>query len=130
MKGGKSESTLRVGGSNWLTIWQFSFYMKDIPILDGEEWWASQSIDDTDSAIKSLLDLTKSCMELNVNIDDAKLLLAELSLHSAKQNIELETDKWLIFCASLRGSDVAEMANAVEDELNIFVAKHLRSRRK
>ena len=104
--------------------------MKDIPILDSEEWWASQSIDDTDSAIKSLLDLTKSCMELNVNIDDAKLLLAELSLHSAKHNIELETDKWLIFCASLRGSDVAEMANAVEDELNIFVAKHLRSRRK
>ena len=23
----------------------------DIPILDGEEWWASQAIDDTDSVI-------------------------------------------------------------------------------
>jgi hypothetical protein len=44
--------------------------------------------------LRALLDLTKSCMKLNVNIDDAELLLAELSLHSAKNNIKLETDKW------------------------------------
>ena len=89
----------------------------DIPILDGEEWWASQAIDNTDSVIRSLLELTKSCIEH-----------AELSLHNTTNNIELETNKWLLFCASLSGSAVAEMANAVEDKLNIFVAKHLKSR--
>ena len=27
----------------------------DIPILEGEEWWASQAINDTDPVIRSLL---------------------------------------------------------------------------
>ena len=73
--------------------------------------------------------LSKSCIELNVSIEDAQQLFAQLSFHNDKHNIELETDQWLIFCASLRESAVAEMANAVEDELNIFVAKHLKQRR-
>ena len=100
----------------------------DIPILDGEEWWSSQAIDDTDSVIKSLLDLIKSCIELKIMLDDSKQLHAELSLHNATYNIELETDKWLTFCASLRNTEISDKANEVEDKLNTFVAKHLKSR--
>lgn len=101
----------------------------DVPTLDGEEWWASQAIDDTDSVIGSLLELATSCIMLNIRSEDALRLRDEISLHNDKHNIELETDKWLSFCASLRESAVAGMANAVEYELNTFVAKHLKQRR-
>ena len=100
----------------------------DIPVLDGEEWWASQSIDDTDSVIKSLLELTNSCIELKINVEDAKQLQAQLSLHNATYNIELETNKWLAFCISLRETEMTEMANAVENKLIIFVSKYLKNR--
>ena len=86
----------------------------DIPILDGEEGWASQAIDDTDSVIRSLLDLANSCVELNIKIEDAKKLYAELSLHNATHNIELETNKWLAFCISLRQTEISELACKVE----------------
>ena len=95
--------------------------------LDGEEWWASEAVDDTDSLIGSLLKLSKFCMERNVNVADAKLLFAELSLHNDKHNIELDTDKWLIFCARQRESDVADMANEVEVKLKTYVKKYLTS---
>ena len=100
----------------------------DIPILDGEEWWSSQAIDDTDSVIRSLLDLTNSCIELKINVEDAKQLQAQLSLHNATNYIELETNKWLAFCISLRETEMAEMANAVENKLIIFVSKYLKNR--
>ena len=31
--------------------------MKDTQTLDGEEWWASEAIDDTDSVIRILLNV-------------------------------------------------------------------------
>ena len=100
----------------------------DIPILDGEDWFASQSIDDTDSVIRSLLELTNACIKLKIKIEDAKKLYAELSLHNATHNIELETNKWLAFCISLRETEMTEMANAVENKLIIFVSKYLKNR--
>ena len=100
----------------------------DIPVLDGEEWWASQSIDDTDTVIRSLLDLTNSCIELKIKVEESKQLHTELSLHNNRYNIELETDKWLAFCISLRETEMAEMANAVENKLIIFVSKYLKNR--
>jgi len=103
--------------------------MKNILVLDGEEWWATQAIDDTDSVIRSLLELATSCITFNIRFEDSIILRDELGLHNDKHNIELETDKWFLFCASLRESAVAEMAIAVENKLNIFVAKHLKQRR-
>lgn len=100
--------------------------MIDIPILDGEEWWASEAIDDTDSVISSLLDLTNSCIKLNIKQENAKQLHAELSQHNAKHNIELETDKWLSFCVSLKDTKISKMAYEVENKLNTFVSKHLK----
>ena len=100
----------------------------DIPVLDSDEWWASQAIDDTDSVIRSLLELTNSCIELKINIEDAKQLLAQLSLHNATHNIELETDKWLAFCISLKQTEISEMANEVENMLIAYISKHLKSR--
>jgi len=103
--------------------------MKNILVLDGEEWWATQAIDDTDSVIRSLLELATSCITFNIRFEDSIILRDELGLYNDKHNIELETDKWFLFCASLRESVVAEMAIAVENKLNIFVAKHLKQRR-
>lgn len=95
-------------------------------ILDGEEWWASQAIDDTDSLIRSLLKLAIFCIELKIRLEDAKQLFAELSLHNNKHCIELETHKWLAFCADLSDTAIAKIAKQVEAELNTFAAKHLK----
>ena len=100
----------------------------DIPILDGEEGWASQAIDDTDSVIKSLLDLTNSCVELKIKLEESKQLHAELSRHNATLNIELETDKWFTFCTSLRDIEISELAGEVENKLNAYVSKYLKNR--
>ena len=100
----------------------------DIPVLDGEEWWASQSIDDADSVIRSMLELTSYCIELQINIEDAKQLHAELSLHNGTHNIELVPNEWLAFCISLRQTDISEIANKVEKKLNAFASKHLKNR--
>ena len=97
----------------------------DVTILDGEEWWASEAIDDTDSVISSLLELTNSCIELKIMGEDAKQLHAELSLHNTTRNIELETNKWLAFCISLRQTEISDIANKVENKLNAFTSKHL-----
>lgn len=100
--------------------------MNNIPILDGEEWWSSQAIDDYNDLIRSLLGLTKSCIELKIKLEESKKLHAELSLHNATHNIELETDAWFSYCASLSETEISEIANAVEGKLNIFVEKYLK----
>jgi hypothetical protein len=100
----------------------------EIPILDGEDWWASEAIDDTDSVIKSLLNLTKSCIKLNIRLAESMQLHAELSLYNATHNIELETDKWLTFCASLRDTEISKVADNVQNNLNAYVSKHLKNR--
>jgi hypothetical protein len=98
----------------------------DIPILDGEEGWASQVIDDTDSVIRSLLDLANFCIELKIKVEDAKQLHTELSLHNATHNIELDTNKWLAFCISLKDTEISEMSNEVSIKLITYVDKHFK----
>jgi len=100
----------------------------DIPVLDGEEWWSSQAIDDTDSVIRSLLELTNTCIELKIKVEDAKQLQAQLSLHNKTHNIKLETNKWLAFCISLRQTEISELACKVESNLNFYSCKYLKSR--
>ena len=100
----------------------------DIPVLDSDEWWASQAIDDTDSVIRSLLELTNSCIELKIKLEDANQLHVELSLHNTTHNIELETNKWLAFCISLRQTEISEIAYNVESNLNFYSCKYLKSR--
>ena len=94
--------------------------MNDIPILDGEELWASKAIDDTDSLVRSLLNLTNSCINLKIKQDEAKKLHAELSLYNATCNIELKIDKWLTFCAGLSATEVSIIADEVRKKLNDF----------
>jgi hypothetical protein len=100
----------------------------DIPILEGEDWWASQAIDDTDSLIKSLLALSNSCINLRINLSDSINLHDELSLHNDSHNIELDTDKWLAFCHCLAETKLADNANEVENLIVNYVSKHLKSR--
>ena len=100
----------------------------DIPVLDGEEWWASESIDDADSLIRRMLELVNSCIELKIMVGDAKLLHAELSLHNRKHNIELDINKWLAFCIGLRQTEISEVAFKVENNLSSFASKHLDKR--
>ena len=100
----------------------------EIPILDGENWWASEAIDDTDSVIKSLLVLTNVCRNLCIDLGAYSNLHAELSLHNDHHTIDLETDKWLSFCTSLRHTEISEMANEVENMLIAYISKHLNTR--
>ena len=100
--------------------------MDYIPILDGEDWWSSQAIDDTDSVIRSIFELTNSCIESKINVEDANRLHAELSLHNSTHNIELKTDQWLTFCTSLKDTEISDMAGEVENKLNAYVSKHLK----
>ena len=87
--------------------------------------WRSEVYDDTDSVIKSVLDLTKSCIELNVKIVESKQLHDELSLHNEMHNLELKTDAFLTFCSSLRDTEISKMADEVENKLNAYVFKWL-----
>ena len=98
----------------------------NIPILDGEDWLASQAIDDTDSVIRSMLDLTNHCIELKIKLKDSTKLHTDLSLHNAAHNIELETDKWFTFCASLKDTEISEMSNEVSIKLKTYIEKHFK----
>ena len=97
-----------------------------MPILDGEEWWSSQAIDHTDSVIKSLLDLTKSCIELKIMLEHSEQLYAELNLHNFTHNVTFETDKCLTFCACLRNTEISKKAGNVQNKLNAYVSKQLK----
>jgi hypothetical protein len=98
-------------------------------ILGSEDLiWRSDVYDATDSVIKNLIDLTKTCIEFKILIDDSKQLHEELSLHNATHNIELKTDVWLKFCASLRYTEISEVAGEVENKLNVYVSKYLKIR--
>ena len=97
----------------------------EFPILDGEEWWSSKAIDDTDSIVRSLLKLTNSCVELNINLEHSKQLQAELILNSDNHNIDIV--KWLDYCSDLSGTSVSEEAMGIKKELNIYLSKYLRN---
>lgn len=95
-------------------------------ILSSEDlMWRSKVYDDTNFLIKSMIDLTNSCIELKIQEEDAKQLRAELSLNN---NIEIETDKWRAFCISLTQTDISDKAKEVEDVLKVYIYKHLKSR--
>lgn len=96
----------------------------DVPVLDGEEWWASQAIDDTDSLIRGLLDLTNFCIELKIKVEESKTLHTELSRHNNRYNIDLETDKWIAFCASLSETEISDLANKILIILKAYSEKH------
>jgi len=96
-----------------------------LSILDGENLWASKAIDDTDEIIRTLIGLTCYCIQLNIRLENSKKLNAELSLHNDNYNIELETDKWFMFCTSLSETVIFEKSKEVETKLKSYVAKYL-----
>lgn len=96
----------------------------DIPILDGEEWCASEAIDNSSAIVRSMLELVKICIDSGIRLEESKHLLAELSLHTNENNINLETDKWLEFCRVLLETSLVEKSNEVLLKLNIYVVKH------
>jgi len=102
--------------------------MDRIPILDNEELWAGQVIDDTNLAIRSLLDLVNRCIELKINSKESEELYAELCLHNANHNIELEIDRWLAFCTVLNETVLADKSEFVQIILNTYSVKHLKSK--
>lgn len=86
--------------------------------------WRCDVLDDTDSLISSLLDLAIICIKLKIKVKDAEQLQAELSLHNDNYTIDLETDKWLSFCISLRETEISDMANEISIKLKAYVEKH------
>jgi hypothetical protein len=65
---------------------------------------------------------------LKIKLEESKQLHAELSRHNYQHNIELETDKWIAYCACLRDTEISKMADEVENKLNAYVSKYLKNR--
>ena len=99
--------------------------MIHFPVIDGEEWWASDAIDATTSIVARLSKLAETCMSLKVNVNDATDFLNELALIDDSNSIEFITQKGLMYCKSLSGTEIKDKAFEVEFLLNKFIEKHL-----
>jgi hypothetical protein len=62
---------------------------------------------------------------LKIRTEESKQLYIQLSLYTEKNNIDLETDKWLFFCESLSDTIISELAIKVELQLNNYVRRYL-----
>jgi hypothetical protein len=99
----------------------------DIPILDGEEWWSSASIDDTDKIIRQLRDLANLCLEMEIKPEKANAFISTLGEHSPLISIEVDTEAWLKFCDQLSDTSISSFASSAEKMINDYVQKHLAS---
>lgn len=97
----------------------------DIEILDGEEWWASEAIDDASKLILQLQKLAELCLKMDVTAEKADILISNIKAHSLSNSIELDPNSWLDFCHQLRGTSLSDQSVFVENMINEFVKKHL-----
>jgi len=88
--------------------------MDIIPILDGEEWWSTKVIDETDRLIKQLMELVNTCLNREINSDQANELSEILSEHSSNNSIEINIESWLTFCRNLSSTELSDDASIVE----------------
>lgn len=102
--------------------------MVDIPILDGEEWWSSSVIDDTDSVIKHFTSLLHTCVNSGIYVDISNVLLTKILANSVANLIPSEVENWLDFCAHLSHTNLSKEASQMRDELEKFTHKHLPSK--
>jgi hypothetical protein len=100
----------------------------DIPTLDGEEWWESAAIDDTDCVINELISLVETCLRLEVNVVRANSLYNELSKFKFSNSASFDVDNWLRFCDELSCSILSKEAFVVEGDLKKFIQNYLPSK--
>ena len=98
-----------------------------IEVLEGEECWASEAIDDTDRVIRVVLDLSKASFDIGISSQLASDLCEELGKHSVSFNADLNVEKWLQLCKSLKNTGLSNQALEVESEVMKFISKHLSS---
>ena len=97
----------------------------DIEILDGEEWWESEAIDDASKLILQLQKLAELCLKMEIFADKADILISNIKAQSPSNSIELDPNSWLDFCHQLRGTSLSDKSAFVESMINEFVQKHL-----
>jgi hypothetical protein len=102
--------------------------MVDIPTLDGEEWWSSSAIDDTDSVVKHFTSLLRACINSGINVERSNVLLTKILANSVSSLIPLEVENWLDFCAHLSHTNLSQDASQMRNELEKFTRKHLPSK--
>jgi hypothetical protein len=97
----------------------------DIEILEGEEWWASEAVDDASKLIIHLQMLAELCLKMDILAEKANILISNIKAHSPSKSIELEPNSWLDFCRQLRDTSLSDKSAFVENMINEFVKKHL-----
>jgi hypothetical protein len=95
------------------------------PVIDGEEWWASDAIDATTSIVARLSKLAETCISLKVNVSNATDFLNELTLIDNSNSVQFITQKGLRYCKSLSDTEVKDKAFKVEFLLKKYIEKHL-----
>lgn len=99
--------------------------MNDIPILDGEDWWSSEAIDDTSKLIFQLHKLAEMCLKMEIFSEKAYILFFKTKAYSLSNFIDIDANSWLDFCHQLRDTSLSDESALVEDMINEFVKKHL-----
>jgi hypothetical protein len=97
----------------------------NLPILEGEDMWASEAIDETSYFLNRLLRLVESSIESKLNFSEASGVQSELiaCINNPKESYHIKT--WLDFCRSLEQTALESEAREVIVEMKKFVMKHL-----
>ena len=102
--------------------------MMEIPIIDGEEWWSSSAIDDTDNILRLFISLLDSCIKAQINVERSNILLSKISSCSDQGFSRLNVEEWIDFCVHLSDTNLSKEASQMRDELEKFTHKHLPSK--
>jgi len=97
----------------------------NIPLLEGEEIWASEAIDETSYFLTRLLKLVESSIESKLNFSEANSIHSELiaCINNPKESYHVKT--WLDFCRSLEQTALECESREVIAEMKKFVINHL-----
>ena len=95
----------------------------DIEILDGEDWWGSEAIDDATKLILQLQKLAELCLKIEVISEKADILISNIKAHSLSSPIELDPNSRLDFFYQLRGTSLSAKSAFVENMINEFVKR-------
>ena len=97
----------------------------NLPLLEGEEIWASESVDDAAKFLTHLLNLVEAAVASKLNFSEASGVRSELIACINNPNESYHIKTWLDFCRSLEQTALESDAREVTAELKKFVMKHL-----
>lgn len=97
----------------------------NIPLVEGEDIWASESVDQGSEFLSRLLNLVESSVESKLNFSEAGRVHSQLiaCINNPKETYHIKS--WLEFCRSLEQTPLKGEAREVIAEMKKFVTKFL-----